>query len=81
LQLINYFTQKKLQWEEAIKKPQRAKDLKVLLAKADQQMELNQRSFLLNSHHNYLCISFLKAVPSENSEGTAFFIFAYQPTL
>jgi hypothetical protein len=38
LQLINHFTQKKSSWEEAIKKPQRAKDLKVLLAKLDQQM-------------------------------------------
>jgi hypothetical protein len=62
LQLINYFTQKKLQWEEAIKKPQRAKDLKVLLAKADQQMVLNQRRLLLNSHHK-LIGSFKKSSP------------------
>jgi hypothetical protein len=43
LQLINYFIQKKSSWEEAIKKPLKAKDLKVLLAKADQLMALNQK--------------------------------------
>jgi hypothetical protein len=54
LQLINYFTQKKPSWEEAIKKPQRAKDLKVLLAKADQLVASNQRRLLLNSHHKLI---------------------------
>ncbi len=44
LQLIHFLKSKFSPWAEAIKKPQRAKDLKVLLAKADRQTALNQRN-------------------------------------